>query len=231
MRVLILGEGPTDLGRTKADHTFELEGALPLLARKLIEQADVETDIDMHGLQWKQMPRRSLAGACRMGRSMQGFANKLWGLLGLKEGREADAIVAVVDRDGKRHKDRIQELNKGRDELRKANKPCAVGVAIEMIEAWLLADEEALRTALNDPSIQRQPDPETLASRNENSEQNPKGRLQRLMERSLGGEIPQADFPACYAEIARNTSLSVLEQRCSEGFQPFAGQVRELFGP
>jgi hypothetical protein len=230
MRVLILGEGPTDLGRTKADHSFELEGALPLLARKLIEQVDADTRIDMHGLQWKQMPRRSLAGTRRVGRSMRGFANKLWGLLGLREGRQADAIVAVVDRDGKRHKDRIEELNKGRDELRKANKPCSVGVAIEMIEAWLLADEEAIRTALNDPSIQRQPDPETLASRKENSDQNPKGRLQRLMERSLGREVPQADFPGCYAEIAKNANLAILEQRCSEGFQPFAGQVRELFG-
>ncbi len=51
MRVLILGEGPTDLGRTKADHTFELEGALPVLARKLIQQVAPRTAIEMHGLQ------------------------------------------------------------------------------------------------------------------------------------------------------------------------------------
>ncbi len=174
------------------------------------------------------MPRRSLAGTRRMGRSMQGFANKLFGLLGLREGRESDAIVAVVDRDGKGHKDRIEELNKGREEMGKAKKPCAVGVAIEMIEAWLLADEQALRTALGDRSIQRQPDPEKLASRDEKSDQNPKARLQRLMEQCLRAEVPHIDFPRRYADIAQSAEIAILEARCSEGFHPFADQVRGL---
>ena len=94
-------------------------------------------------------------GNRRIDRSKYGYANKLWGLLALKEGREADAIVAVVDRDGERHAGKIDESNKGRDELRVNNKLCAVGIAIEMIEAWLLADEKALRGALGDPSIER----------------------------------------------------------------------------
>ncbi len=229
MRILILGEGSSDLGRIEQDGTLQLEGPLPIFVRKLTAEAAKGAPVEFRAREIRKL--RMFPESSRGIRPSQyGYARKLAALPGLREGREADAIVAVVDRDGKRHKDRIQELNKGRDELRNSNKPCAVGVAVEMIEAWLLADEEALRTALNDPSIQRQPDPETLASRNENSDQNPKGRLQRLMERSLGHELPQADFPGSYAEIAKNASLSTLEQRCSEGFQPFAGQVRELFG-
>jgi hypothetical protein len=85
-------------------------------------------------------------------------------------------------------------------------------------------------TALNDRQIQRQPDLESLGSREEQSDQNPKGRLQRLMEQAVGCEIPRADFPGYYAQIARNAILAVLEQRCPEGFQPFANQVRDLLG-
>jgi hypothetical protein len=156
MRLLILGEGPTDLGHVRPDGTLELEGALPTLVRRLLAEqvADLEFRCEQFGKD-RLFPRGR-----QIGRSKYGYANKLRGLLALKEGREADAIVAVVDRDGERNTDRIGELNAGRDELQKANKPCAVGVAIEMIEAWLLADEKALCGALGDPDIERQPDPE-----------------------------------------------------------------------
>ena len=38
MRVLILGEGPTDLGRIELDGLLELEGALPTLVRKVLDR-------------------------------------------------------------------------------------------------------------------------------------------------------------------------------------------------
>ena len=144
MRVLILGEGPTDLGRIGLDGSLELEGALPTLVRKLLGGIAPQVPVDIRA---QRMSKIRLFKK-RIGRSGHGYANKLVALLALKEGREADAVIAVVDRDGERHDDRIAELNRGRDELRNAKKPCAVGVAIEMIEAWLLADEKALRSRL-----------------------------------------------------------------------------------
>jgi Domain of unknown function (DUF4276) len=230
MRVLILGEGPTDLGRLESDGTLQLEGTLPILVRKLIAQVAPQTPIDIRAQKSTKKPRRFPESARRMGPSRYGYANRLRGLLALPEGREADAIVMVVDRDGDRHKDRIVELNKGREELKKANKPCAVGVAIEMIEAWLLADEKALRSCLEDHAIQRQPDPENLTGHDEASDHHPKGRLERLMALALGHDIPSSDFPFHYAAIALAAEVHVLEQRCPQGFQPFAAQVRALPG-
>jgi hypothetical protein len=167
-------------------------------------------------------------GATELGRSAVGFANKLQAVLALPAGREADAIVMVVDREGLRNRDRIHDLNEGRDALQAANKPCAVGVAIEMIEAWLMADERALQQALGSHSVGRQPDPETLASREEQSDLNPKGRLRRIMEQSLGGPVYYEDYPLHCAAIASTLAIGVLEERCPEGFRPFATQVRGL---
>ncbi len=158
-----------------------------------------------------------------MGRSEYGYANKLGLMPGLREGREADAIVAVVDRDGEKNKGKIVELNKGREELQKANKPCAVGLAIEEIEAWLLADEKALRTALNDPNIQRQPDPESLKGHKES-----KVRLQLLIDQNQANQATPDGLVGLCAEIARASEIKALETRCPDGFKPFAAQVREF---
>ncbi len=225
MRIFLLGEGVTDLGRIDPEGLFRTESTLPHLLRKLLREAAADEEIEFFT---RRGPRLFPKTDRRIGRSQHGFANRLAGLLGLKEGREADAIVMVVDRDGVRNKDRIAELNKGRDTLREAKKPCAVGVAIEMIEAWLLADEVALRTALEEPTIQRQPDPEGLDSRDEASENNPKGRLERLMKQAIGREIPRSEFPDRYAEIAQAVNIQLLEMRCPTGFKPFATQMREL---
>jgi Domain of unknown function (DUF4276) len=227
MRILILGEGPTDLGRNGPPGTGQLEGVLPILVRKLIGDVAPETPVEV-GTQILGKVRRFPEGARRMGRSQYGYAGKIRATLGLKEGREADAIVVVVDRDGKKNKDKIVELNKGREELRQENKACAVGIAIEMIEAWLLADEKALRTALGHRAIARLPDPESLTAHDKADNDHPKGRLARLMTTALGGEIPHGDFPGHYAAIARESAISVLEERCPAGFRPFAEQVRDL---
>ncbi len=94
-----------------------------------------------------------------------------------------------------------------------------------MIEAWLLADEKALRRALGDPTLERQPDPENLTAHDRDADDHSKGRLERLMIRALCREIPHSDFPAHYADIARELAISVLEERCPAGFRPFAEQV------
>ena len=120
---------------------------------------------------------------------------------------------------------------RGREQLQAAGKACAVGVAVEKLEAWLLADEKALRLVLDDETIQRQPDPESLTSRDEHSDNNPKRRLSGIMEQAAGESVPSAEVPERYAAIAALTDLTVLEERCPQGFAPFAGQVRDLVRP
>src|SRR5262245_39323365 len=135
MRVLVIGEGATELGRAARDRSPAIEGALLVIVRRLIGEVAANMPVEFVAKELKQLPRRSAEGSRRMGPSAVGFANKLQALLALPLGREADAIIMVVDREGPRNKERIQELNAGRDALRAANKPCAVGVDIEMIEA------------------------------------------------------------------------------------------------
>jgi len=122
MRILILGEGPSDLGRIEQDGTLQLEGPLPIFVRKLIAEAAKGAPVELRAREIRKL-RMFPESTHGIKPSRYGYAKKLAAIAGLKEGRETDAVVAVVDRDGKRHKDRIQELNKGRDELREANKP------------------------------------------------------------------------------------------------------------
>lgn len=222
MRILVLGEGTTDLGRCDRDGVPESEGVLPILVRKLLESHAV-SPIEIRVKRWIDIRLFSK----RISRSATGFANKLRAALKL-EGRQADAIIAVVDRDGTPRNDRIQELSAGRESLREAKKPVAVGVAIEMIEAWLLADEHGLRVALDSNDIQTQPEPESLSAREESSANNPKGRLNLLMREALGNESDAESYGFICAAIAKASSIDVLERRCSDGFAPFAKQVREL---
>lgn len=221
MQALILGEGPTDLGRFDADGMLQLPGVLPILVERLLRERAPGMPIDFRVKEFKHIRQFKKRG---VGPSVYGFANKLRALLGIREGREADCVIAVTDRDGPSKTDKIEELNRGREQLRSANKPCAVGVAVEEIEAWLLADEQALRAALNNDEIVRQPDPESLTSRNEHSDNNPKGRLERLIANSA----VDSDFTTVYARIASAVNMQVVEIRCPQGFAPFAGQVREL---
>lgn len=70
-------------------------------------------------------------------------------------------------------------------------------------------------------------DPESLTSRDEASDRNPKGRLQRLIAASPAGQ-ESSGFTAHYAAIARHADMSILERRCPTGFRSFATSVREL---
>ena len=84
--------------------------------------------------------------------------------------------------------------------------------------------------ALADTNIQRQPDPETLATHDGMSGQHPKTRLRSLIENSPSCE-DLVDSPSLYAAVARAVDVNVLEHRCPKGFRPFAEQVRDLVQP
>lgn len=227
MRILILGEGPTDLGRFDKEGNLEQEGMLPILVRELLLEQDADLSLEFRV--------KTLASTMLIKKPSQktktsryGLSNKLQAVQGLPLGKWAEAIVAVVDRDEKKYDKRIEDLNEGRDFLLQQGKRCAVGMAIEEIEAWLLADEKALRIALDDNSIKRQPAPEKLASRDDKSLKNPKGLLAHVMKGSMQREVSADEFPELCARIAEEIDLAQLEKRCPKGFQPFAEQVRQM---
>ena len=218
MRILVLGEGPNDLGRIDRSGLLTLPGALPILIERLCRDVEPSGSIDFNALPWKSGGLRAHSGS--------GLHKKLE-LAAATFGRDVDAIVAVVDRDGAKNRSRAEQLHKGRELVLRQKLSCAVGLSVEMLEATLLADETALRAALDDPLIECQPDPEKLVSRVEQHDGNPKGRLQRLISRSPAA-LHDRDFTAIYAEIARHARLAVLEARCPTGFGEFARQVRDM---
>ena len=94
--------------------------------------------------------------------------------------------------------------------------PRAMGVAIRMFDAWMLADERALTQILG-YRINRQSDPETI--------RNPKQICAELLIESPT-QISQREM---YARISSSIGLDILSDRCPLGFRPFAAYVRKLF--
>ncbi|HUY91724.1 MAG TPA: hypothetical protein VMV10_23480 [Pirellulales bacterium] len=217
MRILVLGEGPNDLGRFDRNGLLTLPGVLPIFTGRLCLEVESSLSLEFKVLPWRSRRLQAHTGS--------GLHKKLE-LAAVLFGGSTNAIVGVVDRDGERNRDRAEQLRLGREAVLQHGLPCAAGLSVETLEATLLADEIALRAALGDPSIVCQPDPESLVSRDEKSDKNPKGRLQRLIAGSPAGR--QEDFTSVYASIARHSRLAVLEERCPTGFGEFARQVREV---
>jgi hypothetical protein len=136
MRVLLVGEGPS-----------ELAGALQNLVSRLAD-TDLEINID-------RISRREIHAHHGKGR---GFFKRAvrWMLEARKRGY--DAIVLVSDEDGRA--ERTHEINEaqqyGGTPIRRA-----LGVAIRTFDAWMLADEIALTDVL-EYQVPRQQNPENI---------------------------------------------------------------------
>ena len=105
------------------------------------------------------------------------------------------AVVVVVDRDGSAVGLRLTALSAGRTQAdgegEALAKKTALGVAVETVEAWLLADETALNTALDPhPHAAMTPSPELLAGA-ARSEKHPKGAASSAAQsKPQGGTVP-----------------------------------------
>jgi hypothetical protein len=124
--------------------------------------------------------------------------------------REAELIVIITDNDRQPPSERPKAL---RAQTRKASVsvPVVIGVAVQSLEAWLLADEQAIAQAVGAPNLPRQPDPETI--------DDAKTHFQEL----IGPYLSQnPDLEAAYWEqIAKSLDLQKVKKRC-RSFQRFA---------
>ena len=91
----------------------------------------------------------------------------------------------------------------------------ALGVAVRSFDAWMLADEQALTTALG-YTVSRQSEPEAI--------RNPKELCARLLQKSAK-TLTQTEM---YEAVAKAADTDTLQERCPHGFAPFARRVREL---
>jgi len=133
----------------------------------------------------------------------------------LKEAEErgANALILLIDEDGR--SERIREIRDAQD-YNQSQLARAMGVAIRMFDAWMLADEKALTEVLGD-NINRQANPETI--------RDPKQVCAKLLEESEI-LISQSEM---YARLSCNINIDILCDRCQSGFKPFATYVRKIF--
>lgn len=226
MRLLLVSEGALDVGAAGRDHGGAAhgeddtsKGAVGVLVRRVLEER-LGREIQAWEIEGDVLPR-----VHRASESVSGYARKVQ--LAIEEARirGCSSVAVVVDRDRTAGSSRLSQLREGRSLAEQQGNPLAyataLGVAVETVEAWLLADEQALNEALSlNPRAPAIPDPEGLDG-GPKTESHPKNVLRKLIRSSpAAGATP-------YDDVAERVRLDVLQRRCRVGFAPFADEVRE----
>jgi hypothetical protein len=201
MRVLIVSEGPNELG--KAEHA----GALEALVARL--RTDV-TEFDSITVRHPELGKVHAKGE-------GGMFKRAIACLRYAERYRFDAVVVVVDQDDEKYKYRRNEFSRAQESDKYLGVRRALGVAVLTFDAWMLADEVALTGAFGTgTAVMTQPNPEMMGDA--------KSQFKRLRD-TYGCEEGSSEL---YAEVARRARIEVLEERCKEGFGVFARRVRGM---
>ena len=194
MALLFVGDGPRD------------EAAVPRLVEGILE---IEV-------------RETFRPWARLHGGGSGYGRKLAFALGQARDLNAQGLVATIDRDHDHSGGRLGAVRKRRDDVRTVSPPfpTALGEASPHLEAWLLDDEVAVRTALR-------LDPDRVVP-NVRNEKHPKSALEALHAASRrAGDRPLE----VWADLAR----AVRPERCahaqSTGFEEFVAEISLELGP
>lgn len=234
LKIFVVGEGETELGRTSWDdrkhEQVEEEGVAQILFRRLLRANGVTKEIRFVHRQGQyvkptRLPKRP--GASKIPSS--GFAAKAYyAMVMAKYDEKCGGLIIFVDTDRDKDQDRCQELWEGiqcfHEQDRSDTKfPGVVGVAIHTVEAWLLADEEAFAVVCGKkrPHLPDRRSPEELwGERNNPDSHHPKQVLARILN-GLGLQIP--------TELAEHIDLEVLQEECPQGFGELARAIVKTF--
>lgn len=213
--IILYSEGRLDLGEDDIFADDDAAGPLRVLLESLLDHCG-----------WVLIEPR-LFGKVHGGREshgLRGFARKVHRVLRDAELNDEQALIIVVDRDGTPGRSRFEELDRGRQD---SEVPCAIGVAQEMVEAWLLGDPGAWERAFGTDAPKPPNDPEVRTTANSPSPNSAKQVLRRLLDdaNATGSNLQR------YTLIARNTRWQALAVGCPRSFKPFAEEVRERIGP
>lgn len=219
-RVLVVGEGPHDVGRREwsrqADDWVTSEGWLQPTVRRVRPSADEVAAIRLRDL--VSLPRRG--GPPALG----GLAHKAR-IAKVRATTEGHALVVLAtdadSTDPREHARKVAEIDAGFATIA----PELLGIAcvpVATSEAWLLADPDAW-TAMGagDTSLAR-PRPEERWGRPHDPESgHPKMVFGRLCR-----DNGLVDDTALRAALAGTMDLAVVARRCPTGFPLFAAALR-----
>lgn len=203
MPVLVLSEGGMDVSR---DPFGELQGAIGILTRRALEANGVELGDGGFELGfWSRFPH---------GQKVRGNDKRLAQTIqDLSASRDdIDAIVVVIDADGDGPA-RLKKLQKGRSEAENRGDNLAqktsVGVAIEMVEAWLIGDHNAIVGVLKRSEGGKDPE----------GHSDPKSVLAEWIAES------DLEVIMAYSELANTCSLDIVAERCAS-FRKFLADIK-----
>lgn len=140
MKLLLAGEGRHELGDWIELPQYREAPPKPGVLLALLERVDATSSWQIvAGCQWKKIRKY------RAGDHNAPETRTILGLMLLAQSLRCEAFVFSRDRDGKRNSDRQRDVDRGLEEVddRHERDPCAPqavgGMAIEELEAWILA--------------------------------------------------------------------------------------------
>jgi len=220
-RILFVGEGVTDVGDTEVSITMSPSGSSDDCGCKQVGVIPILTARCIGGLYGDSPPQfQRLARETRRLHG-RGFAKKVRAAVADAIRAEADAVVFVSDRGGAKNRERLSAMQRGKEESREKGlfMPTVVGLAIEELEAWLLADAAAVSTVSGVPAKGATQDPETI--------EDPKNTLRQQCEGDTSGRREWQRHEA----IAQAADINALVTRCPKGFKPFHDEIRTALLP
>lgn len=213
MRIGVLSEGTTEEGRASLQKPLEripeaAEGALHVLVRRIAACAGPEP------VEFVAPPRTRKRGKGGLLKDLRRIL-PAFNMVGI------DVVVAVLDR-----AEDNQTLGNLESAVEQAATPVKTvsGEAVQMFEAWLIADVVALREELGLKDLVPGRDPETRPGFDDDPE-SPKRYLGRLMEST--GEKDQIAFKK---RLAMRIDIDETARICRKGFDPFRRNLMKIVG-
>ena len=200
MRVRLLCEGGLD-GRIGA--VGESRGAAVIILHRLISE-NVGRQLDLGEILAGRLPRLTRGGGLR--RKIK---------LAIAEAESdggVDSLVVLVDRDKPEYNNRLSELETGITECAGAEiaSRTVAGMAIEELEAWLIADHDLLTSKFEVAKGEL---------RNPEGQKDPKTIFQRVLQ-AAGHDRAEG-----YDLVASKVNFTTVEAKC-RAFKRFASGVR-----
>jgi hypothetical protein len=224
MRVAFLSEGATELAfapGTREDEAWRHDLLLKILLERIL------------GIEGRLEPFEDARLPFLLGNPAGKLCRQAARLIRDCVRSGAEAAVVVVDRDRTESRKRLDALRQQREDLRTGRGkplwiPMAVGVAVETVEAWLLADELCLCDVLGLPHPD-QPigSPEKLNG-HPGEPRHPKYVLNGYFNRDVR---PERGFRDRVLAVAQRMNLDMVAERCPQGFARFREDVLREFGP
>lgn len=242
MKIVVMGEGKTDVGYRDTYNHF-VEGPVCVLLKRILKEHDVPVEFVF--LEKADRKRQSTPRLQRSLKKLKGHGlYSYWEKLQAVE-QSADAVLFYSDADkesGENNKDskicekRFEDVKSGIVSgfdfcsSKEFNQIFSISaVAVKMIESWLMADPNAFEVAFGksknkkiDKLFPKKPELEWGAKEDKNSNY-PKNQMDRLL--ACYNETANCES---FCQIAENLSLDVAKEKCPISFDDFYQQVNTL---